>query len=101
CQLMLVGGYFFAVHAEVGIAIADWLAFGVLEIAKDLVVGSIFFDDVEDVFDGAGLAYLIGNDRFAASRSPVKRFGAIRGIAAHLFGVGRHLRGVRPVDERN
>src|ERR1044071_9360861 len=48
-QLMLIGRYFFDVHAEVGIAVPDRFAFGVFEIAKDLIVGAIFFDDVEDV----------------------------------------------------
>ena len=43
---MLVGSDVFTIHAERGIAISRF------EIAEDLIVGAIFFDDVNHVANG-------------------------------------------------
>lgn len=46
---MVVGCDSFAEHGEGGITVAFF------EIAEDLIVGSVFLDDVDDVFDEAGV----------------------------------------------
>src|SRR6266446_3380345 len=71
-QLMLVGRHIFAVHDEIGISVSRRFALGILEIAKDLVVRAILFNDIEDIFDRAWLADAIGNHRFTWDGSPLK-----------------------------
>ena len=44
-QLMLVGRNGFPIHAQRGIAIAGF------QVAKNLVIGTILFDDIDDVLD--------------------------------------------------
>src|SRR5882672_2921557 len=90
-QLMLVGRHIFAVHNEIGISVSRRLARGILEIAKDLVVRAILFNDIENVFDRAWLADTIGNDGLTWHRSPLKSFGPVRRIFSNLFGVASHL----------
>ena len=88
---MLVGGDIFAEHGDAGIAVAEGLAFGVLEITEHLIVGSVLLDDVEHVLDGAGSADLVRNDAFAPGRSALHGIGLERGVRTHLLRVGGHL----------
>src|SRR5258708_30511827 len=52
-ERVLVGGNLFAEDGEGGIAV------GALDVAEYLVVGSVLFDDVDDVFDLGGYAYTL------------------------------------------
>src|SRR5437867_12173142 len=90
-QLMLVGRHIFAVHNEIGISVSRRLALGILEIAKDLVVRAILFNDIENIFDRAWLADTIGNDGLTWHGSLLKSFGPVRRIFSNLFGVASHL----------
>ena len=45
-ELVLVGRDVGAVHGERAVAVADF------QVAEDLIVGAIFFDDVDHVLDG-------------------------------------------------
>src|ERR1051325_7257632 len=100
-DLVMIRRHVFAVNREVRIAVAGGFPFGVFEIAHDLIVSAIFFDDVEDVLDRARLADFIRNDRIAFQRSAIKFIRNERRISADLFGVGNHLFGGRTRDERN
>jgi hypothetical protein len=53
---MLVGSDLLAEEDEFGVAV------GVRDVAEDLVVGAVLFDDVDDVLDGAGLADALRDD---------------------------------------
>src|SRR5438874_13711104 len=55
-ELMVIGRDAVTVDGEIGITIARWFAGGITKIAEDLVVGAVFFDDIKDIFDGAGIA---------------------------------------------
>jgi hypothetical protein len=50
-EFVLVGRDVGAVHGERGIAVAD-VRIARFQIAENLVVGAVFFDDVNDVLDG-------------------------------------------------
>ena len=49
-KFVLIGRHFFAENAEARVAVSF------LDVAEDLIVRAIFFDDVNDVLDEAGLA---------------------------------------------
>ena len=55
----MIGDVVVGEDVEFGIAVA------LGEVTEELVVGAVFFDDVDDVFDERGIAELFGNgDRF-------------------------------------
>src|ERR1019366_3729678 len=60
-QLMLVGRNGFPIHAQRRIAIAR------LEVTKNLIIGTILFDDIDDVLDGI-LARLEGKGVTVAAK---------------------------------
>src|SRR5215207_9631280 len=45
-----------------------WIAVPLRDVAEDLVVGAVFLDDIEDVLDGRGGAYLRWNDGRTGNR---------------------------------
>ena len=71
-KLVLVGSNLFAIHRDARIAVANPLAGCVSHVAHHLVVGSVLLDDVEDVFDWAISANLVGNDAVARNRGLAK-----------------------------
>ena len=69
-QLVLIRGDSLAKNAE------GWIAFALREIAQDLVVSAIFFDDVDDVRDRARFADAFGDgDRFLVGAWLLKGIG--------------------------
>src|SRR5262249_43633806 len=58
------------------------------ERAEDLIVGPVFFDDVEDVLDRAGIAYSGGNRRLLRRRRVAQELVGIRAVAVHRGRVG-------------
>src|SRR6266567_287956 len=62
---------------------------------------AIFLDDVEHVFDRAGLADFVRDDGITRNRSAMKLLGRVRRVAANLLRVSGHLRGAGPADERD
>ena len=88
---MVVRRDFFAIHGELGLAIADRSALSVLHVAEHLVIGAVFLDDVEHVLDRARVADLGRDGAVARNRGGVELGGMIWGIEADLAGISRHL----------
>src|SRR6516162_10127376 len=90
---MGVGSDPFGKDAQPRIAVARF------DVAEDLIVGAIFADDVEAVFDGALRAYL-GRDRTAIGNlADDPLVGPQRAALVGLLAVFRHLLLVGHVDD--
>ena len=95
-QLVYVRGNFFPESTEPGIAIS------LFNIPQDLVVGSVFFDDVNDMFKNGRLSNSFGN-RYRLpvfSRKQVKQSQPHQLVVVyHLLGIGGQLLAVRNRDD--
>ena len=93
-ELVVVRRDLFAEDRETRVAVADGFAGGIPQVAEDLVVGAVFLDDVEDVFNRARIADFGRNDAVAGDRCAREPLGSERGVSPDLGSVGDHLRGV-------
>ncbi len=100
-ELVVVRTHSVAINGEARIAVAGGFAGGVFEIAEDLVVGAIFFDDVKNVFDRAARADVVRYDAVAFDGGGAKVVGRVRRVALDLSGVVAHLFGAGSIDKRN
>ena len=100
-ELVMVGRDFFTVEREVRVAVAEGPSLRISQIAEHLVVGAVLLDDVEDVPDRARGADFRRDHAVVFRRGAHELSGAIRRVAAHLFGERGHLFRVRFFDARN
>src|SRR5437879_5196911 len=76
-DLVVVRSDEFAVNSQVRIAVAGRSARGIAKITQYLVVGPVFLNDIEDVFDWAGLADTIRDGRVAFDGGLMKLVGRV------------------------
>ena len=86
CDLMMIRSHLAWEHAQTRIPVAlRWRL--TCHIPKDLVVGSILFDDIDDILDRTWISNACWNDRWNRRGYGRKQFVGIGAVAIHLSRV--------------